>query len=136
MKNYFIDSNIFLRLFDDSSEKHQECKRLFSQMESGRFKGTICSVVLLEIYFTLRRYYQLPKKSCQEKIARILEAKNLFFNDDFDYRKVSKFFEKTGIKLPDCLIASLRFFKKGGAIVSYDREFDRLGVKRLEPSQV
>lgn len=136
MKKYFVDSNIFLRFFDDSSKKHQECRQFFKLMEEGQFKGIICSVVLLEVYFVLRKYYGLPKKNCRQKIVKTLQAKNLATEDSFDYQQAVDLFCNTGIKLSDCLIASLDFFKKGGKLVSYDKDFDKLGVKRIEPNKV
>lgn len=136
MKKYFIDSNIFLRFLDDSSKQHEQCRDFLVSMENNQFKGVICSVVLLEIYFILRRYYRLPKKDCRQKIVNILQAKNLSTNDNFDYNKAMDLFYTTGVKLPDCLIASLSFFKTDGAIISYDKDFDKLKLRRLEPSRI
>ena len=133
MKKYFIDSNIFLRFFDGSSDQHKECKELFRLIENGRIKAIICSVVLLEVYFVLKRYYKLSKKNCQQRIVGILELKNLYINDNFDYKEAMSLFCSSGIKLPDCLIASLNFLQNKGKIISYDKHFDKLGVKRIEP---
>jgi predicted nucleic-acid-binding protein len=136
MKSYFIDSNIFLRFLDDSSKQHLNCKHFFTLMEENKFKGIICSTVVLEIYFILRRFYRLPLKDCQQKIAGILKTRNLVISDNYNYPIALDLFIKSGIKLPDCLIASLHFLQKGGIIISYDKDFDKLGVKRKEPGSV
>lgn len=133
MKRFFIDSNIFLRFFDRTSESYKRCKNLFSLVEKGEIRGIVCSVVLLEVYFTLRRYYALSKKDAQQKIMSLLRSRNFSFDDSFNYLAAADLWEVTGVKFPDCLIASTKFLRNGGTIVSFDRDFDKLGVKRVEP---
>lgn len=135
MKEVFLDTNIFLRFFvDDEGKQHRGCIRLFELMEAGKVRGIICSVIVLEIYFTLKSFYRFSNKKCEKLLRRILTANNLKIIDSFDYDKALELFTNTGIKFADCLIASLKFFEKGGTIVSYDKDFDRLGVKRIEPT--
>lgn len=67
-------------------------------------------------------------------LKQILTASNLKIIDDFDYNRALELFTNTGVKFADCLIACLKFFEKGGTIVSYDKDFDRLGVERVEPA--
>lgn len=137
MKEYFLDTNIFLRfLVDSESKQKEESVRLFTLLESGKIKGLICSVVLLEIYFTLKSFYRFLPGKCATILAGILSIKNLKKNDNFNYQLALDLFIKKKVKFADCLISSLDFFKKGGEIISYDQDFDKLGTKRIEPSEV
>lgn len=137
MKEVFLDTNIFLRFFVDAKGKqHRDCIRLFELMEVGEVRGIICSVIVLEIYFTLRSFYRFSNKKCEGLLKQILTASNLKIIDNFDYNRALELFTNTGVKFADCLIACLKFFEKGGTIVSYDKDFDRLGVERVEPARV
>lgn len=137
MKEVFLDTNIFLRfLVDDKGKQHRGCVRLFELMEAGEIRGIICSVVILEIYFTLKSFYRFSNKKCEGLLRRILTANNLKIIDNFDYNRALELFTNTGVKFADCLIACLKFFGKRGVIVSYDKDFDRLGVERIEPAGV
>ena len=136
MKEFFLDSNVFLRfLADFKGKQHRDCARLFKLIEEGKIKGIICSVILLEIYFTLRSFYGFSNRKCQRILVRILALKTLKTRDQFNYGLALGLFAKTKVKFADCLIASLSFLSKGGAIVSYDKDFDKLGVKRIEPGK-
>jgi len=137
MKRVFLDTNVFLRFFTGGKTKeHKDYSLLFQSIESEKIKGVICSVVLMEILFTLKRFYGLPKKKCIEYFERILMINDLKIKDDYDYEKALDLFKQTKAKFADCLIASLGFFKKGGTIVSYDKDFDKLGVKRRKPVEM
>lgn len=137
MKKVFVDTNIFLRfLVDERSKDHKDCSFLFQAIESGKIKGVICSVVIMEILFTLKSFYRLPKKRCLEFLENILAINNLSMEDSYNYRKALELYKNTKAKFADCLIASLDFFEKQGVIVSYDKDFDKLDIKRLHPGKV
>lgn len=43
---------------------------------------------------------------------------------------------KSGAKFIDCMISSIQGIRNGViSVVSYDRDFDKLGVKRFEPGE-
>lgn len=137
MKTVFLDTNIFLRFFTEKeSRQGRECRQLFLLMEKNKLKGVICAVVLLEIYFTLKSFYRYATHACAKRLERILELRNLKIDDRFDYAKALELIMKKGVKFNDCLIASLKFFETGGVIISYDRDFDKLGLRRAEPKEL
>jgi len=137
IKTVFLDTNIFLRMFILGSEKqHKDCNRLFKLLEKGKLKGIICSVVLLEIYFTLKSFYKLSSSQCQKYLTKIIATKNIKIIDNFDYSKALDLFSQTNIKFTDCLIASLKYFEKNRKIISYDKDFDHLNLERLEPTDI
>ena len=137
MRKVFLDTNIFLRFFVDSKTKqHQECVQLFELVEGGKVRGVICSVVVMEIYFTLKSFYKFSHNKCKEILQQVLSLNHLKIIDNFDYLKALELFGNKNVKFADCLIASLKVFEKDTAIVSYDKDFDKLGVKRIEPKNI
>lgn len=136
MKKVFLDTNVFLRFWvDQKGRRHDQCVKFFNLIETGEITPVVCSAILLEIYFTLKSFYGYDKKKCGKFLNGILTINNLKIIDNFDYPKALELFSKTGIKFTDCLIVSLPFFQKEGIIISYDKDFDKLGVKRLEPGE-
>ncbi|MDI6602933.1 MAG: PIN domain-containing protein [Patescibacteria group bacterium] len=80
---------------------------------------------------------KLKKRDLIEAIGGILDFKNLKIIDDFDFRKAIEIYEKYPVKFIDALIASnSKIFKKELTIVSYDKDFDKLDVRRKEPKKV
>ncbi|MCX6706157.1 MAG: PIN domain-containing protein [Candidatus Woesebacteria bacterium] len=136
-KTVFLDTNIFLRLFvKEGGKQYSDCSQLFTLIETSKIKGLICSVVLLEIYFTLNSFYKFSPRQCQKYLTKIISDRNIKIIDDFDYNKALDLFIQTKVKFTDCLIASLGFFETNKQIISYDKDFDRLKFDRLEPSEI
>lgn len=134
---YLLDTNVFLGLLvGGRGGQNKDCFRLFERVKNGELAVSACSVVILEIYYTLKSFYKLSAEQCEEYLGRILEMKNVLWIDDYDYPKALLYLREKRVKFSDCLIASLDFFQDGGKIISYDRDFDKLGIKRLEPGEV
>jgi predicted nucleic-acid-binding protein len=134
MKRYLIDTNIFLRFFTkDEDKQHQETVNFFSSLEQKKYAGLICTISVLELYFTIISHYGYSYTRCQKVLEKIIFS-NFKITDKYNYKIAYDLFCSHKVKFTDCLIASLDFLQKGGTIVSYDKHFDLLGVKRLTPS--
>lgn len=138
MNTYLLDTNIFLRIFSglDSGQKG-ECQLLLKKVESGDIKVVVPNLVLSEIVWTLSSYYKHSKKEIVSAIKSILNVSNIKFIDGYDVFLGLNIFEIKSVKYIDSQIVSINEVqKKEWTIVSYDKDFDKLGVKRLEPSQI
>jgi len=136
--NIFIDTNIFLRvLIAGTDEKvFSDCRGLLEKVKLKKVSGYTSSLVLAEMNWTLSSYYSFPKEDVVEALKSIIHLKNLGITDDFNTAyAVDIYAQHKKVKFIDCLICSLREIRTGGlTVVSYDRDFDRLGVKKLEPA--
>ena len=135
---YFLDTNIFLRfLVRDHEESYQDCQRLFELIRHGSLGALTSTVVLIEINYTLLSFYGLPKAQVVTGLKSITSLTNLKIVDKFNLQKTMGLYEENRVKFVDCLIASLDEVAQGQwRVVSYDKEFDKLGAKRREPHQV
>jgi len=135
---YFLDSNIFLRpIVKDNPEKVRDCEGLFEKLKKGEIKALTSNLILAEIIWVGNSFYKIEKKDLVGMIRGILDFKNLKIIDSFDSRKAMEFYEKYPVKFIDALIASNpKIFKKEITIISYDKDFDKLDVKRKEPKEV
>lgn len=136
---YFIDTNIFLRYFTDekNSKAFHDCSLLIKRIKLGKFSAVTSHLVVAEIAWTLPTSYG-SRKSQVLKVLKAVETLNgLKIVNTFDTRIANRFFEDYSIKYIDALIASNpQIQDKKMIVVSYDKDFDKLGVIRKEPSQI
>lgn len=138
MKKYLLDTNIFLRILSGlDSEQKGECETLLREVERGKIKAYVPSLVLSEVVWTLSSYYKHSKKEIVIAVKSIINISNLKFIDGYNVFLGLDMYEKKSVKYIDALIASTPDIQSGKMIVvSYDKDFDKLKVKRLEPQNV
>lgn len=137
MKTYFLDSNIFLRIFTKDNEKMASSCIMFLEYvaSSNLIKVYTSNIVLSEIVWTLGSFYKYPKSEIVNVIKSIINLTNVEIVDNFDTLLASEIYETKAVKFIDSLIASINgVYTRNWTVVSYDKDFDKLGVKRLEPS--
>ena len=135
---YFIDTNIFLRLLVKDEEKtFNDCFKLLEHVREGKIKAFTSSIVLAEVCWTLLSYYQFPKEKTIKALKSILALKNLKISDNFEPQSAVELYAGKSVKFIDSLIVSLVKSKKEEiTVVSFDKDFDKLNVRRVEPGEV
>lgn len=138
MSKVFIDTNIFLRtLIEEDKESFRACFQLLQNIKTNKLKGITSSVVLSEIAWTLLSYYKFSKPEVGKALRSIINLRGLSIIDKFQHEIALSLYEKNGIKFIDALIASNPdILSKKWAIISYDHDFDKIGIKRMEPGQL
>ena len=135
---YVIDTNIFLRVLVKEDEKaFNSCFALLEAIKKNQLSACIPSMVLPEIVWTLQSYYDFPKPKVIAAVRGILNLRGLKVVEGYDHATALDFYQSKSVKYIDACIASLSEIQEDGAIViSYDHDFDKIGVKREEPDQV
>ena len=135
---YFIDTNIFLRVLEFENNKiFEECAKVLDLVRSSKIKAYTSTTVLAEIVWVLGSTYHESKAKIAKSISGIVKLNNLKIKDDFDLAKTVELFSKRSVKFIDALIATNpKIQAKKWAIVSYDKDFDKLGVIRKEPQDI
>ncbi len=136
---YLIDTNVFLRfLIPDSANAsvQRECIDFFSAIEKGEIVTITLSTVYAELVWVLQSFYRFDRESVAEDLETFV-AHGIEAVDSVDISRAVMLYRNSGKKFIDCLIASHKDLYAGTAmVVSYDRDFDVLGVRRIEPSAV
>lgn len=135
---YFIDSNIFLRTLIKEDEKtFKECYQFLNLIQSKKIKAFTSSLILAEISWVLGGFYKFKKLEVVNALQSIINLRGLKITDKMDPRAAIEIFQRFNIKFVDALIASTpKIFRKEMIIVSYDRDFDKLGVIRKKPRDI
>lgn len=138
--SYFLDTNIFLRVFvEEHGSQYQECSNLFDYIKTAGLGSMFYtgSVVMAELVWTLTSYYKDSKASICETLNFIENTKGINFTDNYNLPKAIELFTAKNVKFVDALIASIpQIQSKEWTVISYDRDFDKLGVRRKEPMGV
>lgn len=137
-KKYFLDTNIFLRRsIEDNIKQAEECDKVFSLIEERKIKCVTSALVLAEFIWTSLRFYKVSKEKLVKSLKSLFRLKNLTIKDNTDFFVALELFENNNIKFIDAMIASNDFIRKNKAIiVSYDKDFDKIGVNRIEPGEL
>lgn len=136
-KTFFVDTNIFLYIFAQQETTHSiQSKGFLRSVREGEYKAIVSELILAEFIWTAKRSYGLPKS---EIISIVRGIKDVCVVPDIvpDTNRAIDLFSKHSVKFIDALIASYDIVRNGPLpIVSYDKDFDKLGVERIEPGDL
>ena len=92
--NYFVDTNIFLRvLLKDEEKTFEDCLRFLKEIKNGRVRAVTSNLVLAEINWTLLKFYKFPKEDTINGLSSILNLRHLKFVDNFNPILAIKFYK-------------------------------------------
>lgn len=129
MSEYFVDTNIFLRfLIPENKFQYKIAKRLFEKAEQGKMKLWTTDVVILEIIWTLESFYKSLKTSIHKSVNEILALRGLTVNNSRLITNALKDFKEKNVDFADAYNYQLAK-KEGKKILSFDKDFKKLGVK-------
>jgi len=129
-----LDTNVWLRfLVGDDPAKAEACRRLLERAARGEPAITTNEMVLAEIEWTLRSFYRLPKVAVVERLWAVLRTPALQLPRRAVIETAVDLYERHPVDYVDAYHAAELRARRLTTIVSYDREFDLLGVTRVEP---
>lgn len=133
-RSVFIDTNIFLRsLVKEDEKSFNDSFKFLRKISEGKIKAYTSTLVLMEINFVLSSFYKFKKETICQALKGILDLPYLKIVDFFNNRVALELYCESKSKFIDCLLFTLLENKQIKTIVSYDRDFDRLGAFRKIP---
>ena len=135
---YFVDTNVFLRvLIKESDKSYQQCLLFLEAIKTGKISGVTAGIVIAEIIWTLTSLYKIDKTKTIDIVRGVINLHGLKIIDQYDHQFALDLYAKTNVKYIDSVINSIEEIRtKKWAIVSYDKDFDKLDVIRKEPNQI
>ena len=136
---YFLDTNIFLHFLiedDENKRAHDDCRALFQRIKNREISALTASLVFAEIVWVLQSYYSFSKQDIIVALKTLL-SNGITFDDRTDIMRALALYQDYSVKFTDCLIASHQGIQQNIlTLISYDKEFDKLNIKRLEPKEL
>lgn len=130
MKSRFIDTNIFLEVAIRKGKRSDRCLE-FLENKKNKLWTTI--LVISEIEWVLRSFYEVEKRKIVDFLMRIFALKNLEIEDKKLLLEALEIYEKKGVDWTDCINVVLAKKKGIEKFVSFDKDFEKMGFgKRVE----
>lgn len=117
-----LDTSVLIRFFTrDDETKAKKAKDLLESKE----ELLLIDAVLLELVFTLVKFYKLPKIQLLEVLKYLLSRSNIKTSQQI--RNAVKIYEENNMSITDCLVVA---YGEGNKIASFDDQLVKTdGVK-------
>ena len=135
---FFIDTNIFLRVFiKDNTDQATYSRQFLHEIRRGNLKAVTSSLVLAEVGWTLNSLYKFDRLKIAKLLNSIINLSGLTIVDKVDWPIALTHFQTKNIKLIDSLIASVKEIReRKWTIVTYDHDFKKIDVLSLSPEEI
>ncbi|OGY30477.1 MAG: hypothetical protein A3F35_03510 [Candidatus Woykebacteria bacterium RIFCSPHIGHO2_12_FULL_45_10] len=119
----FIDTNYLLRFFlADLEDQHNQARKLLVDAAAGRIKLFTSTVVVFELYWVLRSFYQKDRRQIFQTLKDFLDLEFIHVEERATLKDSLETFERSTLSLVDCY--NLAFAKSRNAkdFKTFDRK--------------
>jgi predicted nucleic-acid-binding protein len=129
-----IDTNVIVRfLTADESPKYKGVYNLFKKLESNQERVEIKPLVFFQTFFVLKSFYKVEKEKIAYLMSSILGLSGVFMEKKAVYRRTLEIYEKENLEVVDCYLLACVENDSNAILYSYDKNFDRYGIRCIEP---
>lgn len=126
MDKVFIGTNYFLRfLLKDDKVQSTEAKKLFLEGAQGKKDLLTSTIVIFEIYWVLKSFYQEKKDKILQLLRDILRLNFITFDERETLFYSLELFEKTTLELEDCYNLRYALEKEVTVLATFDKKLGR-----------
>ena len=133
-----LDTNVLLDFFmERAMGRHRDCVELVRKVRGGEVQAVILSVVIAEMVWVMTSIYGLKRSEIAEMVQSVVQMKGVLVGERYEWISTLEQYTRMKVKFIDAMIANVRQIKsKKWAVVTYDKEFDKLGVLKMEPGNI
>ncbi len=118
-----IDTNLLVRfLTEDDPEKARAVETLLGRAGRGEIRILIPSVVIAELVWVLKSYYEMETDEISELVGAVMNTPGLDTQDKSILREALKTFERKGIDFVDAWILEFARDRNIRTIYTFDRK--------------
>lgn len=130
-----VDTNIFVRhIRQDHPDHSPRASAYIAEIEAGDRTARTTELVLSEVIYVLQSFYRMSKADIAEALLPLISLPNLKIARKARLRKTLDWYVRYNVSFIDASLAVLAQEQKLPAVVSFDRNYDRIpGVTRIEP---
>lgn len=135
-RKIFLDTNFWVRYFArDNEPQYLFTIKLVENIEAGRYRPFVSSMVFLELNFILSHLYSQNLELINRCFDSIISLRNLVIVNKTNFLLALKWHRLLKIKLSDCLIASS--LPPNCLLVSWDKDFVKIkDIKITTPEKL
>jgi predicted nucleic acid-binding protein len=129
MKRYFVDSNVFLRFFNQDEPKHSAAAEALFRKAQGREIELFCGPpVFFEVAWVLRSFYKISNEEILDKLESILSIPNFSVFDAEQVSSAIALARSSGCGFADSYIAVTARNKNMDIATFNMKHFSKLGA--------
>ena len=130
-----IDTNLLIRfLTEDDPEKAKAVEALLGKAGKGEIKILIPSVVIAELVWVLKSFYEMKTAEICELVGAVLNTPGLDTQDKSILREALRTFESKGIDFIDAWILEFARDRNIKMIYTFDKKhFKDIDIKMASP---
>lgn len=125
-KIYIVDTNIILRFFlQDVASQFNQVKKTFTEAKNGKIKLIIPQIVIFEINFALKKFYNLKKEDIIKKIGQLVSAEYIEVESRELFLMTIELYKRKNISFVDCFLISKAEAEEAD-LFTFDRKLKNL----------
>lgn len=129
-----IDTNVILRfLLADKKEKYKGVYTLFSNLEDGSEKMECKPLIFFQAIFVLKSLYEIDKTEIAPMMLRLLDYRGFHIKEKMVIKRTVELWREHNLEIIDGYLMACLEEKGEKALISYDEEFDKFDINRIEP---
>lgn len=126
MKNYFVDTNFFLRfLLDDVPEQASEVQNFLKQAKKEEIRLIVLTPIVFEMNYALYKEYRLPLEVVTRHLGAIVNMPFVEVENREIFQEAILVRLRTDLDFVDCFL-SVKARAEGGEVLSFDNDFKKL----------
>jgi uncharacterized protein len=131
----FLDTNVFLRhLVADLPTQSSHATGLMIAIEQGEEQVQTSQVVVLEVVFTLQKFYRLSLVEVRDTFLPLIQLPGIRLDQKNLFEPAFDLAIELNIDFQDAFNVVIMRSLHLSEIYSWDRHFNRIdGIKRIEP---
>lgn len=129
-----LDTNVIIRfLTSDKNPKYSQLYSFFKSLEMGEIRVELKLIVLFQVIFVLKSFYNVPKENIADGILGILKYKGIRIKDKKTIQRTLELWRGKTLEIVDCYLIACLEDDKQNVLYSYDQDFDKFKINRKEP---
>lgn len=137
MTDPYLDANILVRTITrDDPARAARCQQYLRRLELSEERAELTEATIAEVVYVLSspRRYHLPRRDICDYLRGVLAFPGVSIINRATYLRALDLYELHNVDFEDALIAAHMERTGASALVSFDRDFDRIpGITRREP---
>ena len=129
-----LDTHVIVRfLTADRSHKYKRLYSFFKSLEIGEMRVELKLIVLFQVVFVLKSFYKVPKDQIVEGLLMLLRYKGIALKEKKIVLRTLEMWRNKNVEIVDCYLIACMEGDRQNLLYSYDRDFDKFNIKRIEP---
>lgn len=129
-----LDTNVLVRFLTlDNAKKYKNLYEFFASLERGEMRVELKLIVLFQTIFVLKSVYRVPKKKIADSLMGLLKYKGIAAKEKKTIFRALELWREKNIEIVDCYLIACIEKDPQNILYSYDRDFDKFNINRMEP---